>query len=141
MNKMVLVIAAAIALSPFTLASAQNISLGNEQIKQTQGHQAEQSAQKAFTNLIKAIEENNYDQFISQGETAFKAGITKQLFTKVHSQFAPRIKKGYSAAFLGKLNQQGYQVYLWKLTFKDRSDDVLARLSIKDGKIGGFWLN
>ncbi|MEH2102821.1 MAG: hypothetical protein V7K76_24360 [Nostoc sp.] len=42
---------------------------------------------------------------------------------------------------MGNLKQQGYQVYLWKLTFLDGGDDVLARLSLKDGKIGGFWLN
>ncbi|MDZ8104756.1 MAG: hypothetical protein RM338_03910 [Nostoc sp. DedQUE12a] len=141
MNKMGFVVAAVVTMSPLTLAVAKNVQAVNEQLKATHSNQPEQSVQKTFTSLINAVEKNNYTQFISQGNAAFKEGITKQTFTQVSGQLAPRLKKGYSAVFLGNLNQQGYQVYLWKLTFKDGSDDVLARLSFKDGKIGGFWLN
>ncbi|MEH2303504.1 MAG: hypothetical protein V7K88_32190 [Nostoc sp.] len=123
------------------LAVAKNVQAVNELVLATQSNQPEQSVQKTFTSLINAVEQNNYTQFIFQGNAAFKEGITKQTFIQVSGQLAPRLKKGYSAVFLGNLNQQGYQVYLWKLTFKNRSDDVLARLSLKDGKIGGFWLN
>ena len=42
--------------------------------------------------------------------------------------------------FLTSLKQQGYAVYLWKLTFKDGKDDHLARMAVKDGKVGGFWI-
>ncbi|WP_445638478.1 DUF3887 domain-containing protein [Nostoc sp. DSM 114161] len=140
MNKMGLVVAAVVIMSPLTLA-VKNVQAVNEQVKITKSNQPEQSVQKTFTSLINAVEQNNYTQFISQGNATFKEGITKQTFTQVSGQLAPRLKKGYSAVFLGNLKQQGYQVYLWKLTFVDGSDDVLARLSLKDGKIGGFWLN
>jgi hypothetical protein len=140
MNKMGLVVAAVVIMSPLILA-VKNVQAVNEQIKATKSNQPEQSVQRTFTSLINAVEQNNYTQFISQGNDAFKEGITKQTFTQVSGQLAPRIKKGYSAVFLGNLNQQGYKVYLWKLTFFDGGDDVLARLSLKDGKIGGFWLN
>ncbi|WP_235526408.1 hypothetical protein [Nostoc piscinale] len=112
-----------------------------ERIKSTPSNQPEQSVQKTFTNLINALEQNNYTNFISQGNPAFKEGLTKQIFTHVSEQLAPRLKKGYSSVFLTKLNQQGYQVYLWKLSFKDGSDDIVARLSLKDAKVAGFWLN
>ncbi|MEH2212935.1 hypothetical protein [Nostoc sp.] len=140
MNKIGLVVAAVVIMSPLTL-TVKNVQAVNEQVKPTHSNQPEQSVQRTFTSLINAVEQNNYTQFISQGNAAFKEGITKQIFTQVSGQLAPRIKKGYSAVFLGNLNQQGYQVYLWKLTFKDGNDDVLAKLSLKDGKIGGFWLN
>lgn len=140
MNKMGLVVAAVVIMSPLTLA-IKNVQAVDEQVKVTKSNQPEQSVQRTFISLINAVEQNNYTQFISQGNAAFKEGITKQTFTQVSGQLAPRIKKGYSAVFLGNLKQQGYQVYLWKLTFKDGNDDVLARLSLKDGKIGGFWLN
>ncbi|WP_414756180.1 hypothetical protein [Anabaena sp. CCY 9910] len=140
MNKMGLVVAAVVIMSPLTLA-VKNVHAVDEQVKVTKSNQPEQSVQRTFISLINAVEQNNYTQFISQGNAAFKEGITKQTFTQVSGQLAPRIKKGYSAVFLGNLKQQGYQVYLWKLTFKDGNDDVLARLSLKDGKIGGFWLN
>ncbi|MBC1241889.1 hypothetical protein [Nostoc sp. 2RC] len=141
MNKMAFIVAAVITMSPLTLAVANNVQPANKQVKQTQSNQPEQSVQKTFTSLINAVEQNNYNQFISQGNAAFKEAVTKQTFTQVSGQLAPRLKKGYSLIFLGNLNQQGYQVYLWKLTFKDSGDDILARLSLKDGKIGGFWLN
>ena len=32
------------------------------------------------------------------------------------------------------------QVTLWKLSFKDGGDDALATLSLKDGKVGGYWI-
>ncbi len=140
MNKIGFVVAAVVIMSPLTLAISKNVQAVEKQVKLAQTNQAEQSVQKIFTTLISAIEQNNYTQFISQGNAAFKEGMTKQMLTKVSQRFASRIKKGYSKVFLGNLNQQGYQVYLWKLTFKDGGDDILATLSLKDGKIGGFWL-
>lgn len=142
MKKIALLIVTVITMSPLTLGLAQDVQAAvKEQVKLTQANQPEQSVQRTFASLINAIEQNNYTQFISQGNAAFKEGIKKQTFTQVSGQLAPRLKKGYSSVFLGKLNQQGYQVYLWKLTFKDGSDDILARLSLKDQKVGGFWLN
>ncbi|MDZ8189444.1 MAG: hypothetical protein RMX96_31980 [Nostoc sp. ChiSLP02] len=141
MNKIGFIVAAVVTMSPLTLAVAKNVPAVNEQVKGTHSNQPDQSVQRIFTKLINAVQQNNYTQFISQGNAAFQESITKQTFTQVSTQLAPRFKKGYSAIFLGNLNQQGYQVYLWKLTFSDGSDDVLARLSLKDGKIGGFWLN
>ena len=42
--------------------------------------------------------------------------------------------------YLCQLKQAGYQVHLWKMTFKDDSDDQIARLVLKDGKVAGFFL-
>ena len=129
-----------ISVSPFALAQTESSCAQTQQVEQTQNIQPEKSVQTTFTSLMAAIEENNYGNFLSQGNVAFKQGITKQMFTQVSGQLAPRMKKGYSAVFLGELKQQGYQVYLWKLTFKDGGDDFLARLSLKDGKVGGFLI-
>jgi hypothetical protein len=41
---------------------------------------------------------------------------------------------------LGDVKQNGDHVTLWKLTFKDGSDDALVTLSAKDGKVGGFFI-
>ncbi|BBD61338.1 hypothetical protein NIES2109_41660 [Nostoc sp. HK-01] len=142
MNKIGLVVAAVLTMSPLTLGLVKDVQAAvKEQVKSTPANQPEQSVQRTFTSLINAIEQKNYPKFISQGNAAFKEGLTQQTFTQVSGQLAPRFNKGYSSVFLGKLNQQGYQVYLWKLTFKDGSDDILARLSLKAGKVGGFWLN
>jgi len=90
--------------------------------------------------LLKAIEVNDYDGFIAEGNDAVKAGLTKQMFEGVNGLMAPRMKKGYDYSYLGELKQAECQVYLWKLTFKDGGDDTLVKLVLKDGKVAGFWL-
>ena len=90
--------------------------------------------------LLKAVEMNDYDSFVADGTDAFKTGITKQIFDGVSNQASPRLKKGCTCLFLGELKQQGCQVYLWKLVFKDGGDDGFAKLAIKDGKVAGLLL-
>ena len=89
--------------------------------------------------LITALVNADYAAFVADGDDAFK-GLTKEQFDAVAKQFAPRFKAGYEVTYLGELKQKGYEVSLWKLTFKDGGDDLLATLSRKDGKTGGFWL-
>ena len=90
--------------------------------------------------ILAAIQSNSYDDFVAPGDAAFKSGITKQMLDGVSTQIGPRLKQGYHATSLGKLNQQGYSVYLWKLEFNDRKDDLLVKMALKDGKVGGFLL-
>jgi hypothetical protein len=86
------------------------------------------------------MEANDYASFVADGTAEVKALLTKQMMEGVSAQMAPRMKKGYDATFLGELKQQGCQVYLWKLAYKDDGDDTLAKLSLKDGKVAGFLL-
>ncbi|MDV2997793.1 MAG: hypothetical protein N4J56_007498 [Chroococcidiopsis sp. SAG 2025] len=131
-----------VSVSSFALAQIKGTSAQIQQVEQAQSmQQPKKSVPTIFTFLMAAIEENNYGNFVAQGNVAFKQGITKEMFTQVSAQLAPRMKKGYSPVFLGELKQQGYQVYLWKLTFLDGGDDFLARLSLKDGEVGGFLIN
>jgi hypothetical protein len=51
-----------------------------------------------------------------------------------------KLKAGYDLAYLGDLNQRGYQVTLWRIRFKSGGDDLLATLSMRDGKVGGYWI-
>ncbi len=94
----------------------------------------------ALTKLLDAVAACDYDSFVADGNAAFKAGLTKQMLEGVCAQLSPRMKKGYDSTYLGRLKQQGCQVYLWKLVFKDGGDDTLAKLVLKDGKVAGFWL-
>ena len=91
--------------------------------------------------LLKAIEANDYDAVVAvDGTDGFKAVLTKESLTGASTQLSPRMKKGYQCLYLGELKQHGTRVLLWKLVFKDGSDDTLARLVLKDGKVAGFGL-
>jgi hypothetical protein len=98
------------------------------------------SARQLLDKILKATEDNDYTNFVAEGDAAFKAGITPEMVQGVSIQVSPRMKKGYECSYLGELNQRGFKMYLWKLTFKDGGDDVLAKLVVKDGKVSGAWL-
>ncbi len=90
--------------------------------------------------LIKAIEVSDHAAFIADGDSAFRQ-MTKEKFAAVTAKLGPRFQAGYEIAYLGELRQRGYHVTLWKLSFKDGTDDALASLSMKDGKVGGFFIH
>ena len=96
--------------------------------------------ESTLNKLITAIENNDYDSFVENGNDEFKAGLTDQMFDGVSGIMSARFKNGYTLDYLGELNQQGYFVHLWKAVFDDKGDDVLIKLSIKDAKVAGFWL-
>jgi len=101
---------------------------------------AEETARPLLDKMLDAVMTNDYDSFVAEGTPEVKAGLTRQMLAGVNSQMAPRMKKGYDATYLGELKQQGCQVMLWKLTYKDGGDDTLARLALKEGKMAGFLL-
>jgi len=89
--------------------------------------------------LLTAIATNNYDALIANAAPVLKSRITKETFTQVSTQLSPQLKKGYKLQYLGSLKQQGVEVFLWKITYQDGSDDMLARLVIQEDKVAGFW--
>lgn len=96
--------------------------------------------EKVFNNLLTAVIKADVEAFAVESDAAMKAAITNKIIETVSAQIAPRAKEGYKAEYLGMLNQQGFEVHLWRLVFKDGKDDILATLSMKDGKAGGFFL-
>ena len=56
------------------------------------------------------------------------------------TQLAPRVKVGYSAIYLTQINKRGVVVSVWKIHFEDEGDEMIANLSLKHGKIRGFFL-
>jgi len=90
--------------------------------------------------MLDSVQANDYHHFMIDTDDAFKAAMTKEALQSVSTQLAPRLQKGYTLTFLGELSQQSCQVSLWKVTYKDGSDDTLAKLAMKDGRIAGFWL-
>jgi hypothetical protein len=92
-----------------------------------------------LNKILNAVENNDLDNFVMDGDNQFKAAITKQMFDGLNAVIAPRMKKGYKIVPLGTLNQQGCQVYLRKLVFKDGNDDILVKLALRNSKVAGFW--
>ena len=95
--------------------------------------------QTEVPKLLLAITADEYTGFVADGNSAFQ-GLKKDQFKAVVSQLSSKLKAGYDLTYLGDLNQHGYQVTLWRIRFKSGGDDLIATLSMKDGKVGGFWI-
>jgi hypothetical protein len=102
--------------------------------------QAPAEIESTMKKMLSAVQAGSLADFVAAGDPEFRAGMTKPMLDSVSQQLAPRLRQGYTASFLGRLNQQGFTVYLWKLEFKDGMDDILVTLAAKGGQVGGFWL-
>jgi hypothetical protein len=88
--------------------------------------------------MLNAIQTRSYDRFTADGDARFRSGFTQKMFEELARQLGPRLKQGYSVAFLTILNQEDHVVYVWKLAFKDGKDDFLVTLFIKNGNVSGL---
>ncbi|HEX8875097.1 MAG TPA: hypothetical protein VF780_10760 [Nitrosospira sp.] len=102
--------------------------------------QAPQPVETIMKNMLSAIQDNSLPDFVASGDSEFQGGMTQQILDGIRQPVASRLKQGYTATFVTELNQQGFMVYLWKLEFRDKNDDVLVTMALKDGKVSGFWL-
>src|SRR6266568_1029631 len=103
--------------------------------------QAPQQIETTMKNMLAAVQAKSLRDFVAAGDASLKAGMTQRMLDGMSAQLAPRLNQGYTATFLGTLNQEGYTVYLWKLAFKDGKDDLLVTMAVKDGKVGGLILH
>jgi hypothetical protein len=98
------------------------------------------AVKKMFEKMVGAIESNDRAAFVAQATDAVKEGVTKEVMDALNKQLGPRLKKGYEATYLCELKQQAHQTHLWKVSFKDKADDIVVRIALKDGKVDGFFL-
>jgi hypothetical protein len=98
------------------------------------------AVQKTFNKLLDAIQANDREAFLASATEPVKQGVTQQVMDGLNKQVGSRLKKGFESTYLCQLKQGGFQVYLWKVTFKDGGDDAVVRIALKDGRIEGFFL-
>lgn len=100
----------------------------------------DKKVEELLKNEITAIEKNDFKAFVSNGTEVFKR-LPLANFKSVVQQLSERFKKGHETIFLTTLNHDKTVVYLWKITFKDKGNDVVANMILdKENKILGFWL-
>lgn len=102
--------------------------------------EAPSEAKEAMLTMITAIIEQNRSAFLANASEELKEGLSKEAFTEVVEQISPVLKQGFKTRYLGSMQQQGYRVHLWVLTIRGEEDEMLGTLSMKDGQVGGFYL-
>src|SRR5471032_2980516 len=89
-------------------------------------------AEKMFKRLIAAQTAKDYSAFVADADDNLKAALTKTQFEASSNLMNKRTSGGYETTALGELNQHGYQVFLYRLRFKDGGDDMLGTMSLKN---------
>jgi hypothetical protein len=97
------------------------------------------SARAQVLKLLKSIEDNQYATFIDDGSDYFKSRISEQHFANVSQRLGQQLKNGFDLIYLTQFKQAGLVGTLWKIEYRDGSDDALAKIFNEDGKIAGFW--
>lgn len=93
-----------------------------------------------FKEKINALITNNYEQFIAGGTAEFQAALKQAQFKDVAWRFGKQLKAGYSASYEGKFNQQGYDVYLWTVSYEGSDAANQYKMVLSGDKVAGFWI-
>lgn len=101
--------------------------------------EADPAVQKICDAMLKAIVAQDRDAFVEHGTEAVKEGTTKEILKLVHDKVGEQMAKGYELTYLTVLNQAGFKTHLWKMSLKE-GEDVIVRMTMKDGKVAGFFL-
>ena len=102
--------------------------------------EVDRAIQNMFDNLIAATIEKDFAKFSRDGTSIFKGFCNKMMFKIGCIQLSPLLSKNHEVMFLTELKEKDLMAYLWKISFKSQSDDFLARLTIKDGKVASFFI-
>lgn len=90
--------------------------------------------------ILDATASGNYELFTTVGNSSYQADITRQMFETVSEQLSSRMDKGYTTTYFGHLKQLHYQIYLWKLSFKDGGDEFVIRMTMDRDKVAGILI-
>jgi hypothetical protein len=110
--------------------------------------------QNALTNLLMAIENDDYELFVGELTINFRANVDEVLFKQIHESIGNRMAPNYRVVYMGELNKPGFKTFVYKLVFKDKAGEVLTTLSFNADaqgniveadkeklKVAGFYLH
>ncbi len=90
-------------------------------------------------DLLDSLMEDDYDRFVTYVTPEFMT-IAARDFAYISTHLSPRLEKGYDVEYFGMLQQLGYDISVWKISFSDNFGDMLATMNLQGGKVAGFHL-
>ena len=126
----------------FTSAAIAGLLVTTTLLTQVPRIRADENAttqQAIFDRLMHAIVAKDRNEFLTSATDEMKRAITPALMVQMNYEIARHLDKGYDAKYLCELNQQGYDVHLWKVSFKDGSDDMIIRIVLRGEQLAGFF--
>ena len=91
--------------------------------------------------LLEATQNNDLKKFESVCDEAMTTAMTEEKLAQVSGQMSAVMKGGFMKEYMGVLDRGTVKTYYWKIDFqKEGVPDMLAELSIKNGKAAGFFI-
>lgn len=97
--------------------------------------------QALFLEKINGFKNRDYKSFISNSNEELTKAATEVAFGEACDEWTPRLAPGFEASYMGSLKKGDYTVTNWKLVCADKGDDLIVTMSVRDGKVGGFFIN
>jgi hypothetical protein len=97
-------------------------------------------ADGVMKKMMDALRSKNHEAFIADCDDTMRTALSKDQFDNVAAAMAANLQPGHKIVPLGKLRQKGHTVHLYRLEPPKGADDVLIRMSMKDKKVSGFFL-
>ena len=92
----------------------------------------------SFDTILRSQETGDYALFASVMNDTMKAAIPRERFDGVCARMSSYFKAPYQSAYMGDLRHGASTVYFWKITAEGKSDDLLGRMSLRDGLVSGL---
>ena len=97
--------------------------------------------QALFLEKINGFKNRDYKAFIANSNEELSKAATEVAFGEACDEWTERLTPGFDASYMGSLKKGDYTVSSWKLVCADKGDDLVVTMSVKDGKVGGFFIN
>lgn len=97
--------------------------------------------QAVLDAMLVAVKAASYGDFLAHADDKVRAGFGKKEFQGLCRLLGARLSDRHRVVYLGKLRKNGHVSHLWRLEWADPAEDeVLLTLSVKNGKVSGFFL-
>lgn len=102
--------------------------------------QADQEPHALFQKVLGSVLQNDYPGLVSVCDEGMKDVVTPEMLADLHRSILIRFKSGYTPVYMGFLTKSEARIHYWKLVMKDRGDDVLMTLVVRNGLVSAFNL-
>ena len=98
-------------------------------------------SQLIFNRIVAAIGAKDRAEFLRSANDEMSWAVTPELWEEI-SQMAPHLNAGYKPTHVRcGVDEEGFDVNVWKLCFEDGSSDVTLRVVTCGEELAGLWRN
>ena len=99
---------------------------------------ARADAQSLAEELLRAIEDNDYDAFVAKGSPSFRVALGPDRLKAVNAALGGRLSTGHHVSTLGHVRRRRTIDWIFKIEFDDDDGDLLCTLAMDGWQVAGF---